>query len=115
MISTWRRMEANMPSPPRLERQARELAPVDRQLDEQAAVRAGVADRDQRVWVLRKHRRVTLCQSHAVVSIDWDAGFAHTSCGLRLRPDELCDIPMDGCMPCVFCVAATPLPSKALA
>lgn len=63
---------------------------------------------DQRVWVLRVHRRVSLRQSHAVVSIDWRAGLARTSCGLGLQPDEVTNVPMGGCMPCVLCVAATP-------
>lgn len=67
---------------------------------------------DQRVWVLRVHERATLSQSHAVVSIDWAAGLAHTSCGLGLRPDEIANIPMGGCMPCVLCVAATPRPPE---
>lgn len=67
---------------------------------------------DQRVWMMRVHRRVSLRQAHAVVSIDWNTLLAHTSCGLGLRPDELTDVPMRGCMPCEFCVAATPRPPE---
>lgn len=67
---------------------------------------------DQRVWVMRIHKRATLCQSHAVVSIDWNARLARTSCGLGLRSDELADVPKGGCMPCVLCVAATPRPPE---
>lgn len=68
----------------------------------------------QRVWVLRLHPRATFCQSHAVVSIDWSAGLTRTSCGLGLRPSEITDVPIGGCMPCVLCVAATPLPPETL-
>jgi hypothetical protein len=69
------------------------------------------ASTDTRVWVLRRHPRVRLRQSHAIVTIDWDAGVARTSCGLELGPDAIDDIPEGGCMPCVLCVAATPLQS----
>lgn len=68
---------------------------------------------DPRVWVLRVHRRATLCQSHAVVQVDWNDGLALTSCGLGLQPDEIADVPSGGCMPCVLCVAATPRPPEA--
>lgn len=102
-----------MSSPPRLEGEIRKLAPFDGQLDEQTKAQVGQRG-DERVWILRRHRRVVLGQSHAVVSIDWSAGLARTSCGLGLRPDEIADVPMGGCMPCVLCVAATPLPPEAL-
>jgi hypothetical protein len=64
---------------------------------------------DQRVWVMRLHERVTLRQSHAVVSIDWAATIARTSCGLGLRFSEIAAVPRGGCMPCV---AATPRPPE---
>lgn len=63
---------------------------------------------DNRVWVLRRHVRVTLRQSHAIVEVDWDAGIARTSCGLELQPGEITDIPAGGCMPCEACVGQTP-------
>ncbi|WP_243788201.1 hypothetical protein [Saccharopolyspora gloriosae] len=64
---------------------------------------------EQRVWVLRKHHRVSLRQAHAIVSVDWDAGLARTACGMGLRPDAIGDVPEGGCMPCVSCVAAMPV------
>lgn len=63
---------------------------------------------DRRVWVLRRHPRPRLRQSHAVVTVDWNAGVARTSCGLELSPDAIDDIPDGGCMPCVLCIASTP-------
>lgn len=67
---------------------------------------------DQRVWVLRRHVRVSLREAHAIVTVDWDAGVARTACGLALRPESIADVPEGGCMPCVTCVAATPMPSS---
>jgi hypothetical protein len=66
---------------------------------------------DSRVWVMRRHPRARLRQSHAIVTVDWNAGVARTSCGLGLRPDAIDDVPQGGCMPCVLCIAATPLPA----
>lgn len=66
---------------------------------------------DSRVWVMRRHPMARLRQSHAIIAVDWDAGVARTSCGLGLRPDAIDDVPEGGCMPCVLCVAATPLPA----
>lgn len=68
---------------------------------------------EQRVWILRLHHRVTLREAHAVVDVDWEAGVARTSCGLGLRPHEITDVPAGGGMPCVACIAATPLPQRA--
>ncbi len=67
---------------------------------------------DQRVWVMRRHVRVSLREAHAIVTVDWEAGVARTACGLALRPESIGDVPEGGCMPCVTCVAATPLPSS---
>lgn len=66
---------------------------------------------DTRVWVMRRHHRLRLRQSHAIVAVDWAAGVARTSCGLELEPDAIDDVPEGGCMPCVLCIAATPLPA----
>lgn len=66
-----------------------------------------------RVWILRKHPRLSLRQAHAITAVDWQAGVARTSCGLELTPDAIGDVPAGGCLPCVFCVAATPLPAGA--
>lgn len=75
---------------------------------EQAA--ASPISADRRVWILRRHTSRRLRQAHAIVTVDWDAGVARTSCGLELGRDAIDDIPEGGCMPCVLCVAATPLP-----
>ncbi|MFR9728473.1 hypothetical protein ACL03H_04525 [Saccharopolyspora sp. MS10] len=64
---------------------------------------------EQRVWVLRRHHRVSLRQAHAITSVDWDAGLARAACGLGLRPDSITDVPAGGCMPCVLCVASLPV------
>lgn len=69
------------------------------------------ASPDRRVWVLRRHTSRRLRQAHAIVTVDWDAGVARTSCGLELDRDAIDDIPVGGCMPCVLCIAATPLPA----
>ncbi|GAA3359370.1 hypothetical protein [Saccharopolyspora gregorii] len=69
---------------------------------------------EQRVWVLRRHPRVSLRQAHAIVSVDWDAGVARTACGLGLRRDAIADVPAGGCMPCVSCVASIPVGSRQL-
>lgn len=65
-----------------------------------------------RVWVLRLHKRVTLREAHAITDINWDEGFALTSCGLKLGPREIGDVPPNGCMPCERCVAATPMAQR---
>lgn len=66
---------------------------------------------DTRVWVMRRHPRHRLCQAHAIIAVDWAAGVARTSCGLELERDAIDDIPDGGCMPCIVCIAATPLPA----
>jgi len=75
---------------------------------------AAAGEPADRVWVLRRHVRVSLREAHAVVSVDWDAGVARTACGLGLRPESIADVPEGGCMPCVLCVAATPMPTREL-
>jgi hypothetical protein len=67
---------------------------------------------DQRVWILRRHPRVTLREAHAIVAVDWNAGVARCACGLGLRPEEIDDVPAGGCMPCPLCVKETPLPAS---
>jgi hypothetical protein len=77
--------------------------------DVETRSRAYRAVNDQRVWVQRRHRRLTLCQAHAIVEVDWAEGVARAACGLGLRPEEIDDIPAGGGLPCELCVAETPL------
>jgi hypothetical protein len=87
-----------------------ELAEFTTPSTEQELWEPSLATTDEsRVWVLRRHPLPRLRQSHAIVAVDWDAGVARASCGLELGPDVIDEVPEGGCMPCVLCIAATPL------